>query len=146
MPRILTHPFRGGDRSLARDVRGVALISFAFVAPLLMMLTLGIVDFGRALWTHSTLAYAAREAARFASVNGAGADTPAMDADIAEAAVAASPGIGLAPGNVTVTWMPSNQPGGSVTVEIAINYEFLMGGFVPLSPIQLKSASTRTVF
>jgi Flp pilus assembly protein TadG len=54
---------------LIRDESGVALVEFALVLPLLLVLILGIVDFGRALnyWIDST--HLANVAARYAAVN-----------------------------------------------------------------------------
>jgi Flp pilus assembly protein TadG len=54
---------------LIRDQRGFALVEFALVLPLLLLLLLGMVEFGRAInyWIDET--HLANEAARFASVN-----------------------------------------------------------------------------
>jgi hypothetical protein len=51
------------------DQRGVALVEFTLVLPLLLLLLLGMVEFGRAInyWIDET--HLANEAARFASVN-----------------------------------------------------------------------------
>ncbi len=52
-----------------RDESGTALVEFAFVLPLLLVLVLGIADFGRAFnyWIDST--HLANVAARYAAVN-----------------------------------------------------------------------------
>src|SRR3954463_1528536 len=52
-----------------RDETGTALVEFAFVLPLLLVLVLGIADFGRAFnyWIDST--HLANVAARYAAVN-----------------------------------------------------------------------------
>jgi Flp pilus assembly protein TadG len=52
-----------------RDQRGVALVEFALVAPLLFLLLFGMLDFGRAFnyWIDST--HLANEGARWAVVN-----------------------------------------------------------------------------
>jgi Flp pilus assembly protein TadG len=47
-----------------RPHRGQAMVEFAVVATVLMMLTMGIVDFSRAIWSFNTLAHLAREGAR----------------------------------------------------------------------------------
>ena len=60
-----------------RDESGTALVEFAFVLPLLLVLVLGIADFGRAFnyWIDST--HLANVAARYAAVNkNPGAPTP----------------------------------------------------------------------
>ena len=47
---------------------GQAIVEFALVAPILLLLVLGIVDFGRAFYTYHVLIDAAREGARVAVV------------------------------------------------------------------------------
>jgi Flp pilus assembly protein TadG len=47
---------------------GVAVVEFALVAPLLLILVFGIIDLGRAYSTLNQLAASAREGARFAAV------------------------------------------------------------------------------
>jgi Flp pilus assembly protein TadG len=50
------------------DERGVAVVEFALVAPLLLILVFGIIDLARAYSTLNQLAASAREGARFAAV------------------------------------------------------------------------------
>jgi hypothetical protein len=52
-----------------RHERGVALVEFAMVLPLLLVLVFGIIDFGRAFQTWITLTNAAREGARLGTVS-----------------------------------------------------------------------------
>jgi len=64
---------------LCRDERGTSLTEFALVLPLLLLLILGIIDFGKAInyWMDET--HLANEGARFAMVNknpGSGLGTP----------------------------------------------------------------------
>jgi hypothetical protein len=49
---------------------GQALVETALVIPIFLMLLMGIVDLGRAVWATTSLASAAREATRFAIVHG----------------------------------------------------------------------------
>ena len=49
--------------------RGANLVEFALIAPLLIMLVLGIIDFGWILSQHQDVRHGAREAARLAAVN-----------------------------------------------------------------------------
>lgn len=59
-----------------RDLsRGQALVETALILPLFLVLLLGIVDMGRAVWASTSLASAAREAARYAIVHGGAAST-----------------------------------------------------------------------
>jgi Flp pilus assembly protein TadG len=63
-------------RSPARDERGQALVEFAFVLPILLLLMLGLLDVARAVWQENTLAYAAREGTRYAIVHGSSSESP----------------------------------------------------------------------
>jgi Flp pilus assembly protein TadG len=58
-----------------RRERGQGLVEFAVVLPVFMVLLLGVVDFGRVVWTTNILQAATREAARFAIVHGGAATT-----------------------------------------------------------------------
>lgn len=48
--------------------RGQALVEFALVIPILMLLVCGLVDLGRAVYVSNSLAEAARDGARYGSV------------------------------------------------------------------------------
>jgi hypothetical protein len=54
---------------------GQALVEFALVIPLFLVMLMGVVDIGRAIWAQNSLASAAREGARFAIVHGGSATT-----------------------------------------------------------------------
>ena len=56
---------------LDRGSQAQALVEFALVMPLLLLLLVGIIDFGRALFVYSEVSNAAREAVRYAAVNSA---------------------------------------------------------------------------
>jgi hypothetical protein len=53
-----------------REQGGQALMEFAIVLPVFLAILLGMVDIGRGVWANNTVANAAREAARYASVHG----------------------------------------------------------------------------
>jgi Flp pilus assembly protein TadG len=70
--------------------RGTAVVEFALAAPLLLLLTAGVLDFAMALRTATAVADAARAGAQYGSRSTASAsDTAGMRA----AALAAAPGI-----------------------------------------------------
>jgi hypothetical protein len=50
--------------------QGQAMVEFALVIPVFILLMVGIFDLGRVIWVNDTLSTAAREAARFAIVHG----------------------------------------------------------------------------
>ena len=45
--------------------RGQTMVEFALVAPVFFLLTLGVVDFSRAAWAYNTVAFLARDGARY---------------------------------------------------------------------------------
>jgi hypothetical protein len=64
-----------GARSLIhRDEGAQALVEFALVLPLFILIVTGLLDAARAVWQSNTLAYAAREGTRYAIVHGSGGD------------------------------------------------------------------------
>ena len=85
-------------RSWFRSERSQGLTEFAIIAPVILLLTFGIIDFGRALYLYITLQQAANEGARVAvrasdyiDANGVGCAAPAFvhcwptDTDVANA-------------------------------------------------------------
>ena len=92
---------------------GVALIEFAFVLPILLVLAMGMLDFGRAFHAKSLLDQAAREGARVAVVT-----TP--DVDIVEARVNAV----LASGGITPTSVTVDGPDAANMVTVTVNASF----------------------
>ena len=74
---------------------GQALVEFAIVLPVILLLILGTLDFARAVFVYNTLSESARQAARVAIVN---QDT----ATVAQVAVDFAPATGLTPANVDV--------------------------------------------
>lgn len=55
---------------MRRKSRGQSLVEMAMISPFLIMILLMVIDCGRAAWTYSTLAAAAREGARAAITTG----------------------------------------------------------------------------
>ena len=133
---------RRGFRALLRDRLGFAPVEFALLAPALLLVTVGLVDFGRAMLVNSTLKHVATESARFAAIRGAEAITPATETDIVNYAKGRV--VGVPPNDVTavVTWAPNNSAGGSVTVQLTYPFALLSVGFLPVAPLQLSGRST----
>jgi Flp pilus assembly protein TadG len=82
-------------RLLARGSAGQGLVEFALVFPLIIMLVLGAIDLGGAVFSATTGAQAARQAARAAIVD-------QTISDVQAAAIAAAPTLGLSSANVDV--------------------------------------------
>ena len=65
---------RRRNRARRRD-QGMAAIEAAFIAPILFLAILGIVEFGMALWQWNTMLLAVEQAGRYVMVNNASCDT-----------------------------------------------------------------------
>lgn len=71
------------NRDRGPDERGASLVEFAVLAPLLLILVLGIVEFGWLFGQNNSVRHAAGEATRAASVNGGSTITSSQIAQIA---------------------------------------------------------------
>ena len=77
-------------RSRLRDERGASAVEFAFVVPLLLLLVLGIAEFGRAFQVQGTISAAAREGVRMMALQN---DEAAARAAVRNAADSLNPDI-----------------------------------------------------
>ena len=141
--------------------------------PIFLVVVFGVVDFGRAVFNYNTLAEAAREGARVASVqadwigesgvcrlsDGCPANTGIFRARVEEAVRAHSIGLGTVPSaDILITcFLPdgsgastdcaaSNDAGGTVRVEVRFPYTL----FRPIAaqfvgPIDLRAQTTMTI-
>ncbi len=121
------------------------MIEFAFVAPVLFILTIGTIDVGRLVWSASMLHHMAREATRYASVRGAEANSPVDESDIDTYVKNRLIGIPGSEVTVTTTWTPNNNPGGTVQVQLDYTYSFLLGSLVGLDPLAIQGESSMVV-
>lgn len=117
-----------------RNNRGNAVVEFAFVLPLLLLLCFGITEFGRAWMTKSVLTSAAREGARLAAVTAP--DVAAVTARVQAVCDAAN----VTPSAITVTPPDPADPDRKVTVRVETNFVVLSAkvlesfkGSVPMS-------------
>lgn len=119
------------ERSRFQSERGNAMVEFAIVLPLLLIVVFGIIDFGRALYTANNLTAAVREGARLASTQISPDPTTAGSMSAVSTAVTnyvvAFGGNAQAQVSETFTGAPPNMQ--SITVQI-VNYPF-----TPITPI-----------
>jgi Flp pilus assembly protein TadG len=81
----------GMRRGRTRDERGAAVVEFALVAPILLMLVFGIIDFGWMLMKANLVNNATRDAARVASLSGTYAQIDStVDSELDSAGIDAS--------------------------------------------------------
>ncbi len=110
-----------------RTERGATAVEFALIVPLLIVLVIGIAEFGRAFQVQGTLSAAAREGVRLMALQN---DPAAARAAVRNAAASLDPGI--TDGQITIS--PASCPvlnGGSTSVRLTINYPmpYLTGFF-----------------
>ena len=113
-------------RCLHRDERGAVVIEFAFVLPMLVLLLVGMIDFGFLFVRYETLTNAAREGARIASMtNYNTAQVQARVASyLASAGMTATPATTVAPVSIATSAGGPVAPGVQVTVSYPHNYLF----------------------
>jgi len=111
-------------RRFRRNERGQALVEFALVVPLLLIMVMAIIDFGRAWNLHQTITDAAREGARQAVISNAVTQDSAVA--IVAGVIRAS---GFDPGLATVGFPDGFKQGRgeqtTVTIEMPYRFGFL---------------------
>jgi len=124
-----------------RKQRGQALVEFALALPLLLILVLGVLEFGRAFQTKIVLTNAAREGTHYFIYDpeDSGSFTNTIAATVAEAN---NSGVRITPSDVTVhcyvgATVDDTCPAGS-TVEVWVQNMFeltIIGSFIDPLPI-----------
>jgi len=102
--------------------RGSAILEFAFIMPLLLLLTFGVAEFGRAWLIVNTLNHATREAVRVASTT---ASLTANDPAVVNKAQTILTVAGVKNAAVTNTTPAGTPP--AVTVTTSYNFAFMTG-------------------
>lgn len=82
---------RGAPASLKHDAQGAVLVEFALIAPVLVLMLLGLFEVGYNLYTQSQLQGAVQIAARTSTIEGAITREAAIDAAVTEAVLDISP-------------------------------------------------------
>jgi len=140
--------------TLFRNARGQATVEFALALPLLFLITLGLFDAGRAVWSSNILSGATREGARYAIVRGLSCEASGCPLTTAAATTAvtaevlrASEGIQETPA-VTVIWADTDRASGTnVTVSatapfIPIASRYFTGGAFQIT---LRASTTMVI-
>lgn len=101
-----------------RRTRGQALVEFALILPLFILLTAGLLDGARAVYAYNTISNAARQGARTAIVD-------QNQGNVTAAAIQAGVGLGLDGSNVTLS------PCGTYACEYGVTVTYQ---FAPVTP------------
>ena len=127
-------------RKTRKNEMGQSLVEFALVVPLLLLLVIGIAEFGRAWMTRNILTGAVREAARIAAVQAPGGGWNGLAATARGNQVLASAGI------ATTVSVLDPGPYGDVTATVTYNFPVVIAGFIPgLSSSTFPLSSTTTM-
>lgn len=118
--------------------RGSVALEYGLIAPLLLVLVLGILDTGRLLWTYTTLYRATSAAARCGAIN---ANTCATVAEIRTYAVSEAWGLTVAASDFTVTTQNCG-----LQVEASYAFTSIIPGFNLVAPSGLITLQTRACY
>ena len=124
----------------ARNDEGVTLVEFALVMPVLVLVIVACLDFARALNAYVTVANAAREGARYASVNASADKSVAEISDSVRAYLSTrvapldptALGVSVALGAADPRWSPDAPAPTEVTVTVSYEWHsstWLVGSF-----------------
>jgi Flp pilus assembly protein TadG len=146
MPRRpIPQRFSRCEYSMTRR-RGATMVEMAIVCSVFMMLLMGVMEFGRAMWAREVITSAAREGARYAVVHGAnsanpsgpGQNDPKVDAQVRRHCY------GLDGSRLTITssW-PLGRNDNSSTVKIEVRYVFVSaaGALIGRRETPMRAAS-----
>lgn len=127
---------------VVREERGSALVEFAMVCFLLMMVMIGVVEMARFLLIYNTIANAARAGARYAAVHGSDNSASTTTIQGVVNGYLAAGGVDTSGATVYVVYPDTgscNTPGCRVTIGISYPFNPLTSYF-PLS-VSLGSTS-----
>lgn len=105
---------------LRRDQAGQAIMEFAVVLPVALILLVGLFDLGRVIWAADVTAHAASEAARFAIVRGSATVTGCPIGPLAGGTAATPPSAGC----------PHPSPSKQAIIDRALKAAATTGGAV----------------
>jgi Flp pilus assembly protein TadG len=123
------HPFSHGQ-SVTSKRRGAAAVEFAVIAPLLVAIVLGLVEFGRAIMVEQTLVSSARESCRVAVLAGT------TKQDVIDRATASLNAAGISTFTITMNPDPPSSASEGTPVTVTIKVPFNNVTWLPV-PIYL---------
>lgn len=122
-------------RAFQRE-EGQSAFEFILLLPMFILLILLLIDFGILMFEHVAVSNAAREGARYGSVNCGGTDCLAQD--VIDRTKERSSGIVTLDSEVLVSWPLGTSRGDPIAVRVRHDYEFL---FVPWATIPVESCA-----
>lgn len=124
-----------GNSMSYRNDKGSALVEMALILPLLILLVVGICEFGWAMYVNNTLNHAAREGARLAAVTPTPIDVQARVRECITFPVGDM--------NLQIVTAPSAPVSGNpVTVSATVTFHTFTGVFPFLDGMQMRGEAT----
>jgi Flp pilus assembly protein TadG len=114
-------------RKLLRSNRGAVAVEFALISPALILLLIGIVEWGRYMYAYNTLQFGCAQAARWGAFHITGT-TSAIEA------YAKDQMTGLIPTSVTAVIDPDTN---TVTVSAEAQFSFITGLVAPTPALKI---------
>lgn len=102
----------------ARKQRGAVMVESALSLLAFLMITFGTMEFSLAVQANNFCSWAARDAARWASVRGSTATTPANSTSVSNYVKGLATSMDITKVVVTTTFSPDNKAGSSVRVNV----------------------------
>ena len=132
------------DKQRLRGQTGSAIVEFTLVALMFFMLSLGLAEFGRAIFDYSIVSSLAREGVRYAAVRGSASGHAATAGNISAYVQSKASGMNV---TVTVTWTPANNnnPGSTVNVQVQYTFRSVAPVLLSLGTIPLASTSSMVI-
>ena len=131
-------------RNLRLDRRGATMVEMALALMVCLLLVIGIIEFGRAVWTYNTLAHATRQGARYAMAHGSLA-TPATANGVSTWVKNSAVGLNKSDISVTTTWPSGVKRNGMVSVHSEYTFRPAAGTLL-FRQGSLTFRSTSTVY
>lgn len=138
-----------------------SIVEFATVVPVFFLMTFGVIEGGRLLFTYHEVSNAAKEAARYAAAHGCKSDTSVSTEEaLRDFALDRSAGLNDDAFTLTATWDASgappdpddpscdgkkNRPGATIEVKVTYQFQPVVGMVFGMDPISLGSSSEMLV-
>lgn len=118
-----------------KNCRGNAVVEFALVLPILLVILFGITEFGRAIMTKNILHTASREGARLAAVSPI-SDTLSVQGRVIQVLDAANVDVK----DIIITYYPSSH---SIQVTVTTDFQVLSAGVLEsfIGVVELRGAT-----
>jgi Flp pilus assembly protein TadG len=111
------------------------MVEFALASLAFMLIILGTIDFGRGIYTATTLRSSVREGVRIAKMS------PTDTTSIKSAVTSHAPGLGLTSSSITVSCTGTCATGDSVTVAATMQFSPVAQSLLKVGSITLTSSA-----